>query len=339
MMESEATLPEGFPGAHAHSRGLLVAIPALDEETTVGEIVRGVPRTIPGVDSVAVVVVDDGSTDGTSRRAAEEGAHVIRHPKTRGVGAAFQSALTYGIEQGADLIVSIDADGQFSPADIPALVEPVVSEEADFATASRFKDPALVPEMPRMKLWGNRMMSRLISRLTGEVFYDVSCGMRCYNRRAALQLHLLGRFTYTQEVFLNLAFKQLRIAEVPIRVRGERQYGTSRVAASLWGYGLRTAQIIFRCYRDYHPLRFFGGIALAMILPGVALGLFLLAHYFRVGSFSPYKWTGFAAAGLVVLSMVMVHIGIIGDMLNRHRVYLEELLYRERVRTGRDRDN
>jgi glycosyltransferase involved in cell wall biosynthesis len=336
-MESQATQPERLVDTGVGPRRLLVAIPALDEEETVGEVVRGVPDTIPGVDSIEVVVIDDGSTDRTSENAAERGAHVIRHPKSRGVGAAFHSALTYGIERGADLIVSIDADGQFSPADIPRLVEPVVSGEVDFATASRFKDPALIPDMPRMKLWGNRMMSRLISRLTGEVFHDVSCGMRCYSRRAALQLHLLGRFTYTQEVFLNLSFKQLQIAEVPIRVRGERQYGTSRVASSLWRYGLRTAQIIFRCYRDYHPLRFFGGVALSLMVPGLALGLFLLVHYLRVGSFSPHKWAGVSAAALLMLAVVMLHVGIIGDMLNRHRVYLEELLYRERIRTGRDR--
>ena len=126
--------------------------------------------------------------------------------------------------------------------------------------------------MPRIKLWGNRMMSRLISRLAGQTFHDVSCGMRCYSRRAALHLHLLGRFTYTQEVFLNLAFKQMRIVEVPIKVRGEREYGRSRVAGSLWRYALRTAQIIFRCYRDYHPLRFFGGAALLLMLPAFGFG-------------------------------------------------------------------
>ncbi len=315
---------------------LLVAVPALNEEATVGEVVRGIPEDIPGIGSIEVVVVDDGSTDRTSERAAEAGARVIRHPTTRGVGEAFQSALAYGINRGADVIVSIDADGQFNPADIPALVKPVISGEADFATASRFLDPSLIPDMPRTKLWGNRMMSRLISGLARQRFHDVSCGMRCYDRRAALHLHLLGGFTYTQEVFLNLAFKQLRIVEVPIKVRGEREWGRSRVANSLWRYALRSAQIIFRCYRDYHPLRFFGGIALLLMLPASGFGLFLLQHYLRTSDFSPYKWTGFAGAALLTLAVVMVHMGVIGDMLNRQRIYLEELLYRERVRRGRD---
>jgi len=311
---------------------LLVTLPALDEEQTVAAVVRGVPRQIAGVASVEVLVVDDGSRDATAARAREAGAEVIRHDWTRGVGAAFHSGLAHGLETGADLIVSIDADGQFDPADIPRLVEPVVSGRADFASASRFADPALTPAMPAVKRWGNRMMSRLISSLAGQRFHDVSCGMRCYSRAAALQLHLLGRFTYTQEVFLNLAFKHMRIAEVPIRVRGEREFGESRVAGNLWRYALRSAQIIFRCYRDYHPLRFFGGIAAALCVPAFALGIFLLLHYLETGALTPHKWAGFAAAALLALALLVLQMGVIGDMLTRHRVYLEEVLFRLRNR-------
>ncbi|HVN40373.1 MAG TPA: glycosyltransferase family 2 protein [Myxococcota bacterium] len=312
---------------------LLVSLPALDEEETVAAVVRGVPRQIPGVGRVDVVVVDDGSRDRTSERAREAGAEVIRHETTRGVGAAFHSGLAHGIESGADLIVSIDADGQFDPADIPRLVEPVAAGRADFASGSRFADPALTPEMPWLKRWGNRAMSRLISRLAGQRFHDVSCGLRCYSRAAALQLHLLGRFTYTQEVFLNLAFKQLRIVEVPIRVQGVRRVGESRVAASLWRYALRSAQIILRCYRDYHPLRFFGGMAVLLSIPGFGLGAFLLWHYVETGALSPHKWAGFASAALLGLALLLLQLGVIGDMLTRHRVYLEEVLFRLRNRS------
>ncbi|MDP7570259.1 MAG: glycosyltransferase family 2 protein [Myxococcota bacterium] len=322
----------------ARSAYLIVFVPALDEERTVGSVVRGVPQSIPGVGLIEVVVVDDGSSDATAERAAEAGALVIRHPTSQGVGAAFHSALAHGIDRGADLILSIDADGQFDPADIPKLVAPVVAGEADLATASRFADPALVPEMPWAKRWGNRVMSRLISRLAGQTLYDVSCGMRCYSRRAALQLHLLGRFTYTQEVVLNLAFKGLRIVEVPIRVRGEREFGASRVAGNLWQYAWRTVRIILRSYRDYYPLRFFGGIALALLVPAVLLAAFLLFHYLATGAFSPQKWAGFTALGLGVIALLVLHVGLIGDMLGRHRIYLEELLYRQRSDIRQERN-
>jgi glycosyltransferase involved in cell wall biosynthesis len=312
---------------------LAVVIPALDEEKTVGAVIRGIPRDIPGVGSMSVLVVDDGSSDRSAQEAVAAGAHVIRHPSTQGVGAAFGTALRYAIDRGADLIVSLDADGQFNPADIPALVEPVLSGAADFATASRFKDPALVPEMPALKLWGNRMMARLVSALAGGSFHDVSCGMRCYSRRAALNLNPIGRFTYTQEVFLNLAFKQMRIVEIPIAVRGEREHGSSRVADNPLRYALRASGIVFRCYRDYKPMAFFGGIALVVFAGALGLGGFLLVHYLTSGAFSPHKWAGFTGATLFILGLLMLFMGLIGDMLNRHRIYLEELLFRYREKS------
>ena len=295
-----------------------------------GQVVRGVPRAIPGIRTVEVLVVDDGSADGTAGEARKAGAQVLHHPVPRGVGSAFHSALAYALEQRADLFVSIDADGQFDPADIPALVAPVVGGQADFTTASRFKDPALTPEMPALKRWGNRMMSRLISRLSGQTFHDVSCGMRCYSRRAALQLYPLARFTYTQEVFLNLVSRQLRIVEVPVRVRGERKFGRSRVADSLWRYALRTALIIVRVYRDYWPLRFFGALALGLLGLTAGLGGFFLLHYTRTGQFRPHTWAAAGACVSLGLAALMIHMGLVGDMLNRHRVYLEELLWRQR---------
>ena len=246
-------------------------MPAFNEQATVADVVRGVPHEIPGVGSTQVLVVDDGSTDATAAEAREAGATVVSHGRRQGVGAAFQTALSEALAMGADLIVSIDADGQFDPATIPELIAPVVAGEADFATASRFADPRLLPEMPRIKLWGNRLMSRLISRLIGQRFHDVSCGMRCYNRRAGMSLNPLAAFTYTQEVFLNLGFKRMRMVEVPVRVVGQRPVGESRVASNLWRYGFRTLTIIFRCYRDYRPMRFFGALAMGLMIPALAL--------------------------------------------------------------------
>ncbi|MFP8879924.1 MAG: glycosyltransferase family 2 protein [Myxococcota bacterium] len=314
---------------------LLVILPALDEARTVASVIAGIPKQIPGVREIEVLVVDDGSTDATAQEAQRAGARVIRHNSTMGVGAAFASGIRYAVDAAADLIVTIDADGQFDPADIPTLVRPVIERRADFASASRFADPSLVPDMPALKRWGNRMMARLVSRLTGQTFFDVSCGMRCYSRRAALVLNPMGKFTYTQEVFLNLAFKQLLIVEVPRAVRGEREHGDSRVAKNLWRYALNTSGIIFRSYRDYKPMLFFGASAALALLLAAGLGGFLMIHYLSTGSFSPHKWAGFGSAAAAIIGLLLLFMGVLGDMLNRHRVYLEELLYRQRDRHTR----
>lgn len=334
-MASISNPPSAAASQPAPGLALLVMIPALNEERTVGDVIQRIPRDLPGIRRIDVVVVDDGSSDGTGAAATQAGAVVIRHDTPRGVGAAFGTALRHAIDTGADLIVSLDADGQFDPADIPALIEPVLEGRADFSSASRFMDPALTPKMPAMKLWGNRRIANFVSRLAGQTFYDVSCGMRCYSRRAALGLNPIGRFTYTQEVFLNLAFKQMRIVEVPIVVRGEREFGQSRVANDLWSYAFKTSSIIFRCYRDYRPMLFFGGIAAVLGALGFGLFTFLGIHYLGTGGFSPHKWAGFAGAACVTLALFVLLMGLIGDMLNRHRIYLEELLYRERERSTR----
>lgn len=315
---------------------LLVAMPALNEAATIVKVIDSIPKSIDGISQIDVLVVNDGSTDRTAELAIEAGAHVISHSKSQGVGAAFHSALAYAIDTHADLLVTIDSDGQFNPADIPKIAEPVIQNRADFATASRFMDPALVPEMPWIKKWGNRQMSRLISRLTNLKFHDVSCGMRCYGRKALVNLNPLGTFTYTQEVFLNLAFKKLRIVEVPVKVRGVREVGKSRVASNLWNYGINTSKIIFRAYRDFHPLKFFGGLAVLLGIPGLLLAGFLAIHYLRTGMYTPHKWAGFTAGTLFGLSLILLLMGILGDMLHRHRVYLEELLARARTQEPRE---
>ena len=316
---------------------LLVAMPALNEAATIANVIASIPEQIEGFSKIDVLVIDDGCTDDTAAIAKRAGAFVVHHPESRGVGAAFHSALAFAIEKKVDVLVTIDSDGQFDPNDIPKLTQPVISDQADFVTASRFKDPELVPVMPWIKKWGNRQMSRLISRLTKQEFADVSCGMRCYGRRAMATLNPQGAFTYTQEVFLNLAFKHMRIAEVPIPVRGVREVGKSRVARSLWQYGINTLRIIFRVYRDFRPMQFFGGLALLLLVPGILLGGFFGIHYLMTGQFSPYKWTGFTAGGLFVLSLILLHMGMLGDMLNRHRIYLEELLYTQRISKSPDR--
>jgi len=305
---------------------LCVAIPALNEERSIETVIEAVPRSIEGVTSLQIVVVDDGSSDATRRLASAAGAHVISHGENRGVGAAFHSALEYALAMGADILVNIDGDGQFDPADIARLVAPVVADEADFVTASRFADPALYPDMPRVKFLGNKMMSWLISFLTGKDFRDVSCGFRAYSRLALLHLNLFGTFTYTQETFLDLSFKRLRIRELPMAVRGTRQFGKSRVASSISRYAARTALIIFRSFRDYRPMIVFGSLAALMATLATALGLFLLVHYARTGQFSPHKWAGFSAGFLFTTAMVTFVTGLIADMLARIRSNQERML-------------
>ena len=195
---------------------LVIFLPALDEEKTIEKVIRGLPKHLNGISDIQVIVVDDGSKDDTVEVARRAGAKVFSHSHNRGVGAAFQTAVHQALMLGADLMVSIDADGQFNPEDIPSLIKPVLSGEADFVTGYRFSK-GRPKNMSWLKYWGNRRVAKLISKIAGEKLHDVACGFRAYNREALLNLNLNGKFTYTQETILNLVYKGFRFAEVPVK--------------------------------------------------------------------------------------------------------------------------
>lgn len=309
---------------------LVIIIPALNEAATIGRVMSHIPTSLPNIAEQEVVVVDDGSTDNTAAIAAAAGASVISHRHTMGVGAAFHTGIKEALQRGADVIVNIDADGQFNPADIPHLLTPILESRADFVTASRFARADLKPDMPPLKLWGNKWMVWLINAITKKHFTDVSCGFRAYSREAALRLTLFGHFTYTQETFIDLAFKDMAMVEVPLRVRGQRQHGTSRVADNLWRYGLKTATIIFRAARDYRPHYFFGAPGLIILAAGAGAGLFLLRHFITTGQTYPYRSLVQLSGVLIIVGFLMLFLSLLADMLHRNRLIMEETIYHAR---------
>ncbi len=307
---------------------LCVVLPALNEEKSIEDVLKAIPRDIPTITDIDIVVVDDGSTDKTSEIAKAQGAHVVRHTTNKGVGAAFRSGVDKAIELGADFMVNIDADGQFDPKDIPTVLQPLLDKEAEFASASRFMKKDFYPVMSKVKFYGNHMMSWLISTLTGKKYYDVSCGFRAYSREVLLRLNLFGDFTYTQETFLDLSMKQILIKEVPIKlVCGTRQFGKSRVASNLWRYAINTSKIIFRAFRDYKPMIVFGSIGAILSLFSFFGFAFIAIRYGLTGHFSPYKWVAMTSGFLAAIGLLVFVTSLIADMLARIRLNQERILY------------
>lgn len=312
---------------------LVVTIPALNEEKTIAEVIKGVPRNIPGITETEIIVVNDGSTDRTAEIAEKAGATVINVTGRPGLGTIFRTGMERAMRRGADIIVNIDGDGQFNPADIAKLVEPLLRDDADFVTCTRFADPRLRPDMPAVKYYGNRLVTRIINWVCGGTrFTDVSCGFRAFNRDAAYRLTLFGRFTYTQECFIDLFSKGLRIAEVPLKVRGVRQHGKSRVASSIWKYALSSLPIILRAMRDIQPLKFFGAIALTFFIPGLLMGLFVTGWYLYRTRTTPFTSLITISGVLITISVIMGVLALLADMLGRTRRINEELLYLARRR-------
>lgn len=305
---------------------LIIYFPAFNEEKNIKTIIGQIPARIKGIDLVQCLVVDDGSTDNTGQTALSCGAQVIRHPVNQGVGMAFQSAVQYAWENDADYLVSMDADGQFNPVEIPLLLLPLMDDQADMVIGSRFKNGK--PDfMPRIKFWGNQFIARLVSVVGGQNFRDVSCGFRAYNRESLLRLNLFSKFTYTHESILSLIYQGLRVLEIPISIRyfpGRK----SRVANSITMYAVKTSMIILQVLLDYKPLRIFGSIGLASIFIGLIFFGFLIIHYLSAGSFTPYKTAGFIGLGFFIFGMLVLLLALIAEMLNRLRLNQDRLMIR-----------
>lgn len=313
---------------------LVVMIPAYNEEKTIGDVVSRVPRQMAGFTSVDVLVINDRSTDRTAELARQAGATVVSLVRRNGLGVVFRTGIQRAIRRGASVIVNIDGDGQFAPEDIETLIDPIRAGNADFVTCTRFADPDNLPDMPRVKYMGNQMVVWLINRICGSHarFTDVSCGFRAFSREAAYRLTLFGNFTYTQEVFIDLFRKGMRIHEVPLKVRGQREHGKSRVASNVLTYGIHSLMIMLRTVRDVKPLKFFGAIGSILLLLGTGCGSFLFAWWLSTGRTSPFTSLVAVSGVLVTLAFLLLVLGLLADMIGRHRQISEELLYLARKR-------
>ncbi|MDA1060785.1 MAG: glycosyltransferase family 2 protein [bacterium] len=311
---------------------LAILIPALNEEKTIGRVIDSIPKNL----SAKIIIVDDGSTDDTAKIAKSKGAIVVKHGKNKGLGKAFQSGLDKALDIKAEILVTIDADGQFDTKEIPKLIKPITNGIADLATGSRFLSKKTPKNMPWIKKWGNHQLARIISWATGQKFHDVSCGFRAYSAEAMLNLNVFGKFTYTQETILDLAYKGLNIVEVPVTVEYFKDRN-SRIASNIPAYAYKSAKIIFKSIKNYRPLKFFGWSGIIIFLLGLGLDIFVLNHFLKLGTFSPYKIFGFMGAFLNSVGIMIFFIGILADLIDKTRITQEKILYYEKLRRYEDK--
>ncbi len=303
---------------------LLVAVPALNEEITLGGVVSAIPSVIDS-HQVEVLVVDDGSTDSTAAIARESGAAVVSHGRNMGLGTVFRTMLAYARRGGFHCMATIDADGQFDPKDLPALFQPVIADETDFTTASRFLDPALTPRMPPVKKWGNARVAKLVSRMAGIKVKDATCGFRVYGPAAIERVSCFSRFTYTQETIIDIARKGLRIREIPLRIRGEREHGRSRIASNLWRYAHLSMEAMYSVAHGHSPWRFYGRPAFTLLFLGAALDLFVLVRWLVVGKITPFAAFGIGGLFMITFGILLVLFASIADISAANRKMLEDI--------------
>lgn len=304
---------------------LIVTIPAYNEENTIDKVIKEIPRKIDGIDSVEVLVINDGSTDNTINVATAAGAdHIISLKENRGLAYAFRTGLEAALKAGADIIVNTDADFQYNQQQIPYLVKPILDKKADLVLGSRFSGH--IEHMVPQKRIGN-IIATLVTRVAcGYPVTDAQTGFRAFSRDAALHMNILSQYTYVQETIMQAVNHNLTLVEIPIDFR--KREGKSRLMSGVFNYAKRAASTILRTYRDYHSLEVFTSIGLLFILSGLATGLRVLIHYYQTGMVTPYLPSAVLTTILWTLGVLTIIFGLIADMLKTQRQIQEEILYR-----------
>jgi glycosyltransferase involved in cell wall biosynthesis len=306
---------------------LIVQIPCLNEEATLPATIAALPTRIEGVDEIELLVVDDGSTDRTVEVAREHGVeHVVRLTNNKGLAAAFQAGLDACLKLGADIVVNTDADNQYSGADVPKLVAPILAGEADMVVGDR--RVATIEHFSGRKKRLQRLGSWVVRRLSGTAIADTTSGFRAYNREAALSLLVTDDFTYTLESLIQAG--KMLVAVGQVEVETNPQTRESRLFGSTGGYVRRNALSILRIYARYEPLRVFVGASVVVAVLALAAWMPFLIDWIFNGNSSGHIQSLILGAVLFIAAVQLMALGVIGDLLASQRVMTQRVF--ERVR-------
>lgn len=301
---------------------LVVQCSCLNEEKTLGTVLSEIPKKIPGIDVIEVVIVDDGSTDNTVEIAKKHGVkHFVMHPARQGLARGFKDATEKSLAIGADIIVHTDGDNQYPGNRIPDLIAPILANRADMVIADR--QTQTIKHFSPVKKMLQRFGTWVLNKAANTKVPDAPSGFRAYSRDAAIRLNTVTTFSYAMETLIQAGNKQLSIASVKIVTNPKTR--ESRLFKSSWEHVTKSGVAILRAFLMYKPYVFFGALGIGLL----AVGLFPFArflYFFMEGEGGGHLQSLIAGSVLLVASFIAFTLGVVADLIRINRILIEQTL-------------
>jgi len=306
---------------------LVIQVPAWNEEQMLPHSLAELPRSVPGVDEVEILVIDDGSTDGTVQAALAAGARVVRLTGHQGLAKGFTTGIETSLKLGADVIVNTDADGQYHPRHIPELVAPILAGEADIVLGDR--GVATLQHFSPVKRWLQRVGARVVRLLSGVPVRDATTGFRAFSRVAAAHLNCFTTFSYTLETLIQAGQAGLIVRSIQVEARPPVR--PSRLFGSNLGYIAQQLATLSRLVFIYRPLRTLLLLSAVCLVPAAVLFARFLYFYLTAPGPTGHTQSLIAGAVLGITGVQFAVLGILADLTAVNRRLLDDLRARQRA--------
>ncbi|HPI03171.1 MAG: Undecaprenyl-phosphate mannosyltransferase [Candidatus Aerophobetes bacterium ADurb.Bin490] len=301
---------------------LVINIPCLNEEKTLPLVLSELPKKLDGIDTIIVQIVDDGSSDNTSKIAMEYGARVIRHEKNLGLGTAFKHGMEAALEADADIMVNTDADNQYPSRYIKDLIKPVIDGRADMVIGNR--TPWKISHFSGFKRFLQYFGNMLTRKVAGSATPDTVSGFRAYSKEAMLRLNITTKFSYVLDTIVQAERKNLNVASVPIETNTPLR--RSRLFKNILQHVYKSGRNLLRCYIIYEPFMTFMWLTMFFLAPAMILLIRFLYFYVTNGG-AGHIQSLVISSFLFALSGIMFSLSIIAEIIGMNRTLIEEQIY------------